>query len=300
MTINAIGIKIPTQTAPDGTRFKTHEFDLSEYRTPEACAALFRLDAAEAPGGGNIGESALEGGRIDFFFGSRRGSHPAMKDYCAEIIAKGDLKATERLAEASSQAEALAVQGCSNVRPAWSPRRVTGQRFDLERVLASDSHPWGRWESGKRLKDGTKIVSLYISVGGNCNLSAEQMAWSPVAGVIMADILEKAGYRVEIWGVWATSNGDGIHRALRFSLKHADQPLDLNALTRCCNSPVIRGVIFCKSMVIWGFEALGSSYGRSAIGAANWFDDENGITVRMAYNLKDSIAEIKRLVALFQ
>lgn len=268
-------------------------YDLSDYNTPAAVTALQAAD--EAADGSGISNPETHGPE---WFGFNNWGGDGGASQLAAICAHGDRKLTACAQEMLRDAQDLAVPAAFDIKPRWRTRRATGSRFDLERVLSGDPLPWGRWERSKGA--GNRIVSLIVNVGGSSAMSATEMMWRPIAGIVIADLLESSGYRVEIIGATATAHDSDVRLITSTELKRADQPVDLNALARICHAAVARGVIYPIGMVTHPKLVDHGSYGRVVDADESDFPDSQCVAVRAARHAKLSIAEIKRVVSLFQ
>lgn len=276
--------------------FLTHTFDLATYANPEAVRALLQKDASL---GGGVGRD-LTGDKATYhreWFGMSGPAEPAQQ--IADIVAHGDPASTERVTRALREAEGFSVPGSLAIKPVWQGRRATGQRFDLEAVLSGDPLPWGRFEP-RRIGQGSKIVSLYAALGANADKSAEQLGWAPVAGLVVADLLEQAGYRVEIWGADRANQNHFKYSQIRVLLKGADVPLDLNAVTRATHPAIARALMMPLSLSVWGPSIVDPlDYGHTDRIKPSEFGDNDAVVVQHTYSLQEAKAEVARIVALF-
>jgi hypothetical protein len=122
-------------------------------------------------------------------------------------------------------------------RPESIRRRVVwgeeGDRIDWERGLSGDYDTmWGRCR--RRRTSVPRMVSLATSFGGNCHRSAEELFWSGAQMVVTAELLQAAGYQVEVRGI---SGNDGTAHGRRqvmgivdITAKGYDDPLRLDML----------------------------------------------------------------------
>lgn len=110
-----------------------------------------------------------------------------------------------------------------------------GDEIDMQRVYAGQLDR--AWRGPRRVtRSAPRVISILGPIGQNCGYSAEQLFWSGAAAVVLADLLEEAGYRVALYGVinswiWGSSNRD-THIV---EVKGADEPmaLDTVALAYC-------------------------------------------------------------------
>lgn len=104
---------------------------------------------------------------------------------------------------------------------------------DTERVLFLDPEPFR--EKAKAL---APLVKITVDVGGNCNVSADELKWSGGVAVSLSEQLELAGFNTEIIAMEAAigkfNPGPRISYTL-LRLKAADEP---------ANFPVLVGNLF--------------------------------------------------------
>jgi len=125
-------------------------------------------------------------------------------------------------------------------RPAWS--EDGGDELDTDRQRSGQA-PW--LECRRQAVSGLQQVTLVIDVTASWQRSAESIIWRGAAALVVADLLENAGYSVEIVAVFNTvqafRNGNGYFLAYR--LKRADQPLDQATLVNAISGWFFRTVV---------------------------------------------------------
>jgi hypothetical protein len=109
----------------------------------------------------------------------------------------------------------------------WS--EDNGDELDHDRLRSGQEY----WRTTRRENlRGPETVSIVVNVTSPASMDAEDILWRGAAGVVLANLLEAAGYRVEFWAVQTASggytNGAGCFTAL--CLKRSEQPLDLGSL----------------------------------------------------------------------
>lgn len=285
-----------------GFKHHTATVDLGRYSTKEALEQLSRAD--REAGGGGMSTSR------NWLGLTGRGDVTSVPASVAEIVRLGDPTLAANVERARKEASSLHVAGAKSLKPAFQPNRVTGQRYDLGRVLQNAPGQWGRYERTNQ-REGQRIVTLYIHIGANGGTSAESLAWAPVSGIIVADLLEAAGYRVEIWGAFVgkqgayqstlRENGKTFHVThQRVLIKAADVPLDMRAVSRACHPAISRAVLMPAMMATWKSIDRGgvvdNGYGGDGAVDPTVFGDEDGIAMRAAYDLLGCVAEVKRVV----
>ena len=114
---------------------------------------------------------------------------------------------------------------------------VAGDDCDVTRYLTGEPENMVRYESEER--QGGKIISLLISGGASSGIGRDKILMRGAAIIALADILENAGYRVEItYGgccePYGVSYSDYV--TVLIPLKRAQDVLDVTRLTYalCC------------------------------------------------------------------
>lgn len=118
-------------------------------------------------------------------------------------------------------------------RPESIRRRVVwgeeGDRFDWQKALDGDHDvAWGR--SKRRRTSAPRMVSMAASFGGNCTMSAEQLFWSGAQMVVTAEMLQGAGYQVEVRGISGNRSSYGGTGVIDITAKAYDEPLRVDML----------------------------------------------------------------------
>ena len=80
-------------------------------------------------------------------------------------------------------------------RKTWSEE--TGDSIDIHRLYAGV--PYWRDIEGRQAQGGCPIVTVICNVGSHWGITPEEIVWRGIAALIVTDILEDAGYRVELW-----------------------------------------------------------------------------------------------------
>jgi hypothetical protein len=115
-------------------------------------------------------------------------------------------------------------------------RGTFGDDLDIHAINRGDFGT--AWSTAKRrVKVGTSIVRIVIDICGSGTVSADVLAWRGVAGLSLAQIMQPAGYSVEIVGAMGTTRpGDDMgNLAITTLLKAhgASADIDLLAATTC-------------------------------------------------------------------
>lgn len=128
-------------------------------------------------------------------------------------------------------------------RPTWS--EVSGD-LNVGRLLEGD--PMMYRETRRQAMRAPKNVALLCNVGGNSNLDPLQLTWRGAAAVAVTDLLEQAGYNIELW-CWAYSeqlydNSTYRNGFMACRLKACGDPVDPDVLVNGLSSFCLRVIIF--------------------------------------------------------
>lgn len=137
-------------------------------------------------------------------------------------------------AEGAAKAAALAPSLTPLVKPVASVRKRLrwaddGSELNLDRALA------GQWDNAwrnteRRQGNAPRILSLACAFGASGMVSHESLFWNAAQMIVAADLLENAGYAVELRAVENTGVSQGRHALIDILVKAADQPLRPDAI----------------------------------------------------------------------
>jgi hypothetical protein len=230
------------------------------------------------------------------WYGLPHGADAAALTHCATGLARASRpECVDRVQRAAEQAATLALHGARSLKPVWADQHVTGTRLNVSALLSGQPRAWGRFD--RKPSVGNRTVALYIDCTGNSNVSGDALAWAPVAGLIVADMLESAGYRAEVWAV-ACSGYSGDRTTVRTLLKAPEHVVDLASLSRMAHAVFARAIMY-PQLAQFSEGTLPSSYGHAATINPADFGDDNAVVISACYSLTNAVAEIKRVIAQF-
>ena len=106
-----------------------------------------------------------------------------------------------------------------------------GETLNIDQAMAGN---WDKaWQTCRRIRSGvSRVLSVAIPFGGNCNRSPEEMFWNGAQGMIITDILEDKGYRVQLYGVHYSrhENGGVVLELDIVNMKRSDEPLRMDSI----------------------------------------------------------------------
>ncbi len=151
---------------------------------------------------------------------------------------------------------------------AKSRRRVIAWR-DQGDELSIDRALQGNWDAAWRTSQrqwapGSSVVDLHTMIGGHCNRPTEELFWTGASCVVVADLLESAGYSVRVvadFGV--TTPRDYENRVFVTStvVKEAGEPMRMDAMAALlCHGGIFRTYVL-KALLAVPF-ALPSNLGQ--------------------------------------
>lgn len=150
-------------------------------------------------------------------------------------------------------------------KPTW---RDEGDELSIERAMAGE---WdAAWRSSRRVwASGPSTVTLLTLWGGNAYCSADQLFWQGATAVVIADVLEDAGYSVRIVAGTPGRYYDGGNKigVNLVTLKEETEPMRVDAVASVmCHAGVFRSLGF-RAMMMMPF-AVGGGLG-SRLGSLN-------------------------------
>ncbi len=81
-------------------------------------------------------------------------------------------------------------------RKKWS--NDSGDDLDLDRLRSGQEY----WQTmSKRPTNAPRRITLVANVSAACNVDHQKILWRGATAIVLADLLEKAGYRVDLWAV---------------------------------------------------------------------------------------------------
>ena len=136
---------------------------------------------------------------------------------------------------------------CPKRRPRF---QTEGDEVDQDRLRSGQDY----WRSMRRESvAGPQTFCLIADMGTPCNVKSLDILWRGAVAIVLADLLEEQGHRVELWAacrqVRAYRNGAGTFQAV--CLKRPDQPVDIATLTNAVSGWCYRTVFFQDRASEW-------------------------------------------------
>lgn len=162
-----------------------------------------------------------------------------------------------------------AMRDVSLPKPVTRSRRVRFDEFDGDDICLDRLRDGAAfWRTSTRQQSaGPQTVTIGIDVCAAAAVSADAIAWRGVAGIILAELLESAGIRVELWAMAKScrtyENGNG--RLVAVKIKSADSPLDQITLANALSG------WFFRSFILQAFRT--SPFGSETTGGLGYADD---------------------------
>lgn len=126
-----------------------------------------------------------------------------------------------------------------------------GDELDYERMRAGLTDQM--WKTASRRKMvGPRVIDISTSFGGNCWNDSETLFWNGAAMLVIADLLEQAGYQTEIGATieihYPLSRVDRccLHRII---VKRAGESLRMDSVAAVLSHPAIFRVIMFRAFM---------------------------------------------------
>jgi hypothetical protein len=129
---------------------------------------------------------------------------------------------------------------CQKRRPRF---RDEGDEVDHDRLRSGQEY----WRSVRRESTtGAKTFCIVAAMTTPAGADSMDVLWRGAVAIVLADLLEDQGHRVELWACHRTSraykSGAGNFQAV--SLKRADEPVDISTLTNAVSGWCYRTLWF--------------------------------------------------------
>lgn len=178
----------------------------------------------------------------------------------------------------------------------WSSE--SGDELDLDRLRAGQDY----WRTTRReMQTGPSTMTVLVDVGANCNVAAEDILWRGAAAVALTQILEAAGYRVELWSVIRSRelfNSDTTDGVVGCCLKRTEDPLDVSTLINAVSGWFFRTVGFLSLTL--GNKSYDACLGQCQVprkpDVDNLTADERRVMVYGAFDYNSAVALIKQVL----
>lgn len=147
---------------------------------------------------------------------------------------------------------------------------VSGDMFDIGRVVSGIPESFMVWEDSEVEHHGTKIIKLVVNMTFSSGVDGRIVTNRGVTIVSLVDSLEAAGFRCEVWAVFAIqafNHPDMGHTYIK--VKDASMPLQLDQLAFLLMHPAVLRRLHFKFMESvpekdWAVKVTNSAYGRPA------------------------------------
>lgn len=243
-----------------------------------------------------------------------RGGSPDLPDdlTIGQLVAMGEgpgyAKGVERLAELSARiADAVPVPAVLRPRYRWSDE---GDDYDILRTYAGQFETaFGGWEPVPYR--GPRVVQLNVPLGGNCREDWEAMFWRAACGLAVCDVLQKAGFAVEMYSVnvcaqpeYGSRDSYGVTRVL---IKGAGDFENLSSLAYVASLTAwfrtfgfrLNAVTpFAHSAGWGGPRSPASAQAQAALGELGWLDEGRLLSATFDYAAteEESLAAARKVL----
>jgi hypothetical protein len=146
-----------------------------------------------------------------------------------------------------------------------------------------------------------QTVAIETAWGGHYGQTAEELFWQGAAAAVLTDILEEAGYRVELYANRVSQRRSGDRHLSRVKVKEAEMPMRSDGVAAVlCHAGIFRTFGFLcieqseSDMGHWG-HGHGSELSREASTVLN--GGTECIAIGTITTEAQAVAEIKRILA---
>lgn len=189
---------------------------------------VFLNDAAKA-----MYEGCPAGGCNWAGFPSNENTIEAWRTHMNDELLHGWPEGARLMAMAKAQIVG-ALKAPRDTRLRASGGHVVGHSPNVGRALAGHPDVFRRWERCAK----PAAVSIYVNLQTSGSVPAADLVWRGAAVIILADLYEAAGYRVEIWAVAKGSVSlSKVSRLSAARIKRSDDPMIPDYLAATVVSP---------------------------------------------------------------
>lgn len=219
----------------------------------------------------------------------------------------------ESMRHAGQQADVLWAEGMEvleNMRrdlasvamPAPKSRRRTlrwddanGDEVDFDRLRSGQNF----WRATQRqFVAGTATRTIVVQLGALGCIAADDMLWRGAAAIALAEAMEAAGYRVELWGSVTVDDrfiSGKPHEFTAVPLKTAADPLDPSTLVNVCSGWFYRTIFWHHATCIGPTDdGMGHTDAPKAWHLDTLSGDADRVLISEVWTYRDAIDLVKR------
>jgi len=190
-------------------------------------------------------------------------------------------------------------------RRKWRRSEDDGSEIDMDRLRDGASDFWRTMR--QRSAPGSPIVSVGWEQTASAAIGLASLSWRGAAAVAIADLLEQAGYRVELVTWTYTHNPFGTREDYlgAWVVKAAQDPIDLGVIAACVSPWAYRIVTFCSHH---GIPAPGGGHMKPRPGLGEvvklqpplWAELECDHGIQQCFSRESAIAAAKSILLQYQ
>jgi hypothetical protein len=176
---------------------------------------------------------------------------------------------------------------------------ANGDEIDYDRLRSGQDF----WRTCRRDNvRGPATVTVMVDVSANSSVDHADILWRGAAAIAMTDLLEEAGYRVELWAVegGVSTYVDGAGSMIAVCLKQAAEVLDRSTLINAVSGWFFRTIMFaeisyshCNREVDCG---LGQHSDPTQADAMEITGSDNCFIITDAFTREDAIDRVKDIL----
>jgi hypothetical protein len=232
------------------------------------------------------------------FIGRKFGSHDEVKRAANEIWPEGVSILMSCLDE---------VRDAVLPKPQSRRRRtcfseVDGSELDYDRLRSGQEF----WRTSRRMNTSSPAnLTLSVDVATSAGRDAKDIMWRGVAAILLVELLEAAGYRVELWAhsIGDRNYTDGTSVTLFTRLKALSDPLDMSTLVNAVSGWFYRTVWFAEytrsDIGRYTVAGLGSCVPPTAKELAEVTHDPETLLVHHIWNRQDAVQFVRSTLSRF-
>lgn len=192
------------------------------------------------------------------------------------------------------------VQAPASRRLKMDHGHVTGFNPHVPSMMAGLPSAYSQWSH----KPSISAVRIVCELGANCDKTPAELVWKGASALVIADLLQEAGYAVEIWGCWTVGGFEGKEGCFvgAFLAKPADsQPIpDLLAST-LVSPRFFRGHVIPSLQVseqnfsYWSYGAA-RTLNPALLAGTELEDLADGIYIGHVYDVQGAVKQVNDVV----
>ena len=179
---------------------------------------------------------------------------------------------------------------------------IDGAELDYDRLRSGQDF----WRTTYREQStGPANLTLAVDVAANARITPREIIWRGIVAIVLTEVLESAGYRVELWAYEAATKcyTDGTDDLIAARLKSLAEPLDRSTLVNAVSGWFFRTIVFAELSQSHDGRTLCDGYGRHRLPESDELcdvtHDPETLVVQDIWNRRDAITFIRTTLERF-